>query len=52
MSAIGVIATLRVQPGKEAECEGVFAELAPAVAANGRIGDFSAERSRLNPPAL
>ena len=31
MSAIGVIATLRVQPGKE---EAVFAELAPAVAAN------------------
>ena len=34
MSAIGVIATLRVQPGKEAEFEDVFAELAPAVAAN------------------
>lgn len=34
MSAIGVIATLRVQPGKEAEFEGVFAQLAPAVAAN------------------
>jgi len=34
MSAIGVIATLRVLPGKEAEFEGVFAELAPAVAAN------------------
>lgn len=34
MSAIGVIATLRVQAGKEAEFEGVFAELAPAVAAN------------------
>ena len=34
MSAIGVIATLRVQPGKEAEFEAVFAELAPAVAAN------------------
>jgi len=34
MSAIGIIATLRVQPGKEAEFEGVFAELAPAVAAN------------------
>ena len=34
MSAIGVIATLRVQSGKEAEFEAVFAELAPAVAAN------------------
>lgn len=34
MSAIGVIATLRVQPGKEAEFEAVFAELAPAVVAN------------------
>ena len=34
MNAIGVIATLRVQPGKEAEFEGVFAELAAAVNAN------------------
>lgn len=34
MSGIGIIATLRVQPGKEAEFESVFAELAPAVAAN------------------
>jgi len=34
MSAIGVIATLRVQSGKEAEFEGVFAELAGAVNAN------------------
>lgn len=34
MSAIGIIATLRVQPGKEEEFEGVFAELAPAVRAN------------------
>ena len=34
MSDIGVIATLRVQPGKEAEFEDVFAELAPAVRAN------------------
>ncbi|WP_077146126.1 putative quinol monooxygenase [Sphingopyxis sp. KK2] len=34
MSGIGIIATLRVQPGKEEEFEGVFAELAPAVAAN------------------
>lgn len=34
MSGIGIIATLRVQPGKEAEFEAVFAELAPAVAAN------------------
>lgn len=34
MSAIGIIATLRVQPGKEAEFEAVFAELAPAVHAN------------------
>jgi quinol monooxygenase YgiN len=31
MSGIGIIATLRVQPGKEAEFEGVFAELAAAV---------------------
>ena len=34
MSGIGVIATIRVLPGKEAEFEGVFAELAPAVHAN------------------
>ncbi|NYF31180.1 MULTISPECIES: putative quinol monooxygenase [Sphingopyxis] len=34
MSAIGVIATLRVQSGKEDEFEGVFAELAAAVNAN------------------
>jgi len=34
MSAIGVVATLRVQPGKEEEFEGVFAELAAAVNAN------------------
>ena len=34
MSGIGVVATLRVQPGKEEEFEGVFAELAPAVQAN------------------
>ncbi len=34
MSGIGVIATLRVQPGKEAEFEGVFGELAAAVNAN------------------
>lgn len=34
MSGIGIIATLRVQPGKEAEFEAVFAELAPAVRAN------------------
>ena len=34
MSGIGIIATLRVQPGKEAEFEGVFADLAAAVAAN------------------
>ncbi|WOF43956.1 antibiotic biosynthesis monooxygenase [Sphingopyxis indica] len=33
MSAIGIIATLRVQAGKEEEFEGVFAELAPAVRA-------------------
>ncbi|HJS10118.1 putative quinol monooxygenase [Sphingopyxis sp.] len=31
MSAIGVIATLRVQPGKEEAFEAVFAELAAAV---------------------
>lgn len=34
MSAIGVIATLRVQPGKEAEFETAFAELAAAVNAD------------------
>lgn len=34
MSAIGIVATLRVQPGKEEEFEAVFAELAPAVAAH------------------
>ena len=34
MSAIGVIATLRVQPGKEEAFEGVFAELAAAVRAD------------------
>lgn len=34
MSGIGIIATLRVQPGKEAEFEAVFAELAPAVRVN------------------
>ncbi|BBB13478.1 putative quinol monooxygenase [Sphingopyxis sp. FD7] len=34
MSAIGIIATLRVQPGKEEAFEGVFAELAAAVSAN------------------
>ena len=31
MSAIGLIATLTVQPGKEVEFEGIFAELADAV---------------------
>ncbi|HWV60603.1 MAG TPA: putative quinol monooxygenase [Sphingopyxis sp.] len=34
MSNIGIIATLRVQPGKEEAFEGVFAELAAAVRAN------------------
>lgn len=34
MSAIGVIATLRVQPGKEADFEAAFAELAAAVNAD------------------
>ena len=34
MSDIGIIATIRVLPGKESEFEGVFAELAPAVHAN------------------
>lgn len=34
MSGIGIIATLRVQPDKEAEFEAVFAELALAVRAN------------------
>ncbi len=34
MSAIGVIAILRVQAGKEAEFESIFAELVAAVDAN------------------
>lgn len=34
MTAIGIIATLRVQPGKEEAFEGVFAELAAAVNAD------------------
>lgn len=34
MSAIGLVATLRVQSGKEEEFEGVFTELAAAVRAN------------------
>lgn len=34
MSAIGVIATIRVQPGKEADFEAAFAELAAAVNAD------------------
>src|SRR3546814_10835306 len=34
MSAIGIIATLRVQPDKTEAFEGVFAELAAAVRAN------------------
>lgn len=34
MSAIGVIATLRVQPGKEADFEAAFAGLAAAVNAD------------------
>lgn len=34
MSAIGLIATLKVQPGKEAEFESIFTELADAVRAN------------------
>ncbi|PZQ23625.1 MAG: antibiotic biosynthesis monooxygenase [Sphingopyxis macrogoltabida] len=34
MSAIGVIATLRVQPGREAEFEAAFADLAAAVNAD------------------
>lgn len=34
MSAIGVVATLKIQPGKEAEFETIFAELAAAVNAN------------------
>ena len=34
MSNVGIIATLRVQPGKEEAFEGVFAELAAAVRAN------------------
>ncbi|MBL8652048.1 MAG: antibiotic biosynthesis monooxygenase [Sphingopyxis sp.] len=34
MSAVGIIATIRTQAGKEEEFEGVFAELAAAVRAN------------------
>ena len=34
MSEKGIIAILRVLPGKDEEFEGVFAELAPAVNAN------------------
>lgn len=34
MSEIGIIATLHVQPGKEAEFEAVFAELTAAVNAD------------------
>lgn len=40
MSAIGVIATLRVQPGKEEEFEGIFGELASAVRANEPSNSF------------
>jgi quinol monooxygenase YgiN len=34
MSAIGIVATLRVQPGKETDFEAAFAELAAAVNAD------------------
>jgi quinol monooxygenase YgiN len=50
MSAIGVIATLTVAPGKNAEFEAVFAELANAVRANEPGNEFYAlTRSRANP---
>ncbi len=50
MSAIGVIATLTVAEGKNAEFEAVFAELANAVRANEPGNEFYAlTRSRATP---
>lgn len=50
MSAIGVIATLIVAEGKNAEFEAVFAELSAAVKANEPGNEFySLTRSRANP---
>jgi quinol monooxygenase YgiN len=50
MSAIGVVATLTVAEGKNAEFEAVFAELAAAVRANEPGNEFySLTRSRTNP---
>ncbi len=50
MSAIGVIATLTVAEGKNADFEAVFAELAAAVRANepGNVF-YTLTRSRSNP---
>lgn len=50
MSAIGVIATLTVAEGKNAEFEAAFAELSAAVNANEPGNEFySLTRSRTNP---
>lgn len=50
MSAIGVIATLTVAEGKNAEFEAVFAELSDAVNANEPGNEFySLTRSKSNP---
>lgn len=50
MSAIGVIATLTVAEGKNAEFEAIFAELSAAVNANERGNEFySLTRSKANP---
>ena len=50
MSAIGVIATLTVAEGKNAEFEAVFAELSEAVNANEPDCEFySLTRSKANP---
>jgi quinol monooxygenase YgiN len=50
MTAIGVIATLTVAEGKNAEFEAVFADLAAAVRANEPGNEFySLTRSRSNP---
>jgi quinol monooxygenase YgiN len=50
MAAIGIIATLTVAEGKNAEFESVFAELSAAVNANEPGNEFySLTRSRANP---
>lgn len=50
MAAIGVIATLTVAEGKNAEFEAVFADLAAAVRANEPGNEFySLTRSKTNP---